>query len=95
MGSLQTVLVSLAVWAGAAGCCAYRGVSQASLIHVRDVRVSESPGAGTNGVEVAAGGVRLLAGRLVVVAENVYMSVGGGTAASNDVAGELSIPLTK
>jgi hypothetical protein len=36
-----------------------------------------------------------MAGRVVVVAENVYVSFGGGTAASNDVAGELSIPLAK
>lgn len=95
MKSLQTVLVSLAVCAGMAGCCAYRGISQVSLIHVRDVRVTDG-GASTNGVaEISSNGVRVLSGRVVVVSENVYISVGGGTAASNDVSGELSVPLFK
>ena len=40
-------------------------------------------------------GVRVVAGRVVVVAENVYVSVGGGSAASNTVTGELSVPLVK
>lgn len=78
------------------GCSAYRGINQTGLVHVRNVSVSEAGGVGTNGVaEVSTNGVRILPGRVVVVAENVYVSVGGGTAASNDVAGELSIPLTK
>ena len=40
-------------------------------------------------------GVRVVAGRVVVVAENVYVSVGGGSAASNTVTGELSVPMVK
>jgi len=96
MEKLQTALVSLAAAFGVAGCCAYRGINQAGLVHVRNVSVSEAGGAGTNGVaEVSTNGVRVLTGRVVVVAENVYVSVGGGTAASNDVAGELTVPLVK
>ena len=96
MRGLQAVLVSLIWCVGVAGCCAYRGVNQTGLVHVRNVSVAEAGGSDTNGVaEVGTNGVRVLTGRVVVVAENVYVSVGGGTAASNDVAGELSIPLTK
>ncbi len=79
-----------------AGCCAYRGINQASVIHVRDVRVVDCVSAGTNNVaEVSTNGVRVLTGRMIVVSENVYVSVGGGNAASNDVSGELSLPLVK
>lgn len=78
------------------GCCAYRGINQVSLLHVRDVRLADGGTAPTNSVcEVGTNGVRVGVGRVVVVAENVYVSTGGGTAASNDVATELSIPLTK
>ena len=78
------------------GCCAYRGVSQVSLVHVRKVVVAESATASTNGVvEVCTNGTRVTTGRIVVVAENVYVSTGGGSAASNDVSGELSLPLVK
>jgi hypothetical protein len=77
-----------------AGCSAYRGISQNSLVHVRRVSVTEAAGAGTNGVEVATNGVRVAAARVVVIAENVCVSVGGGSAASNTVTGELSVPLT-
>jgi len=50
---------------------------------------------GLSGSATATGnGVRVLTGRVVVVAENVCLSV-GGTTASNDVSGEISIPLTK
>ncbi len=94
MRGLEVGLVALAA-AGVAGCCAYRGISQTSLVHVRDVRVTEAGGVGTNGVEVATNGVRVAAGRVVLVAENVYVSVGGGSAASNTVTGELSLPLVK
>ena len=96
MKGLQTVLVSLAVSFGVAGCCAYRGINQASLVHVRNVRVTDGVGAGTNSVaEVSTNGVRVLTGRVIVVSENVYVSIGGGSAASNDVSGELSLPLVK
>jgi len=96
MKGLEVGLAALAVAIGVAGCCAYRGISQTSLVHVRDVRVTETGGAGTNGVvEAVSNGVRVVSGRVVVVAENVYVSVGGGTAASNTVTGELSAPLTK
>lgn len=79
-----------------AGCSAYRGISQVSLVHVRNVSVTEVPGSGTNGVaEVSTNGVRVMTGRVIVVSENVYVSVGGGSAASNDVSGELSLPLVK
>jgi len=78
------------------GCCAYRGVNQVSLVHVREVVVAESAAASTNGmVEVCTNGLRVTTGRIVVVAENVYVSTGGGSAASNDVSGELSLPLVK
>ena len=78
------------------GCCAYRGINQVSLLHVRDVRLEDGCAAPTNTVcEVGTNGVRVGVGRVVVVAENVYVSTGGGTAASNDVTGELSIPLIK
>ncbi|HNX36285.1 MAG TPA: hypothetical protein PKM57_16800 [Kiritimatiellia bacterium] len=78
------------------GCCAYRGISQVSLVHVREVSLAENAAASTNGVvEVCTNGVRVGTGRVVVVAENVYVSVGGGSAASNDVSGELSVPLAK
>lgn len=95
MKGLEVGLVALAALTGGAGCCAYRGISQTALVHVRNVSVADVAGSGTNGVEVAAQGARILAGRVVVVAENVYVSVGGGIAASNDVAGELSVPLVK
>jgi hypothetical protein len=92
---LEICLAALAV-VSLGGCCAYRGISQSSLVHVRKVAVSESPAQGTNCVaEADTNGVRFLAGRVVVVAENVYVSVGGGMAASNDLNGELSIPLTQ
>jgi len=78
------------------GCCAYRGINQVSLLHVRDVRLEDGGVAPTNTVcEVGTNGVRVGVGRVVIVAENVYVSNGGGTAASNDVATELSVPLTK
>ena len=92
---LEVGLVALAVGL-LAGCSAYRGISHYSLVHVRRVSVTEAAGAGTNVVvDVASNGVRVATGRALVIAENVYVSVGGGTAASNDVAGEQSIPLTK
>jgi hypothetical protein len=79
-----------------AGCSAYRGISQNSLVHVRRVSVTEAAGAGTNGVvDVASNGVQVATGRVLVIAENVYVSVGGGSAASNTVTGELSVPFTK
>jgi hypothetical protein len=96
MKALQTAFVSFAFLFGIAGCCAYRGINQASLVHVRNVRVTDGMSAGTNSVaEVSTNGVRVLAGRVIVVSENVYVSIGGGSAASNDVSGELSLPLVK
>jgi len=87
--SLGAVLLS-------AGCSAYRGINQASLVHVRNVSVIEGAGSCTNGLaEVSANGVRVMTGRVLVVSENVYVSIGGGSAASNDVSGELSLPLVK
>jgi len=92
---------SRSVWAPVAvlcvsGCCAYRGISQVSLVHVRKVSVAERAADSTNGVvEVGTNGVRVGTGRVVIVAENVYVSAGGGSAASNDVSGELSLPLVK
>ena len=78
------------------GCCAYRGINQVSLLHVREVTLADAAAVPTNGVvEVGTNGVRVGAGRLVIVAENVYVSSGGGSAASNDVSGELSLPLVK
>ncbi|OQC31306.1 MAG: hypothetical protein BWX70_00921 [Verrucomicrobia bacterium ADurb.Bin070] len=78
------------------GCCAYRGINQVSLLHVRDVRLEDGGAASTNAVcEAGTNGVRVGVGRVIIVAENVYVSSGGGTAASNDVSGELSIPMTK
>ena len=47
------------------------------------------------GLEVGFAELAAAAGRVVVVAENVYVSVGGGSAASNTVTGELSVPLVK
>jgi len=95
MKGLEVGLVALATL-GVAGCSAYRGISQNSLVHIRRVNVAEAGGAGTNGVvEASSNGVRVVTGRVVVVAENVYVSVGGGSAASNTVTGELSVPLTK
>ena len=95
MKGLEVGLAALAA-AGVAGCCAYRGISQTSLVHVRDVRVTEAGGAGTNGVvEAVSNGVRVVTGRVVVVAENVYVSIGGGSAASNTVTGQLTVPLVK
>ena len=92
---LEVGLAALAVGL-LAGCSAYRGISQSSLVHIRKVAVSESAAQGTNCVaDVASNGVRVATGRVLVIAENVYVSVGGGGAASNDVSGELSIPLTK
>ena len=91
-------LVFLAAFAAviAAGCCAYRGISQVSLVHVRGVSVAEGAATPTNGVVgVCTNGVRFGAGRVVIVAENVYVSSGGGNASSNDVRGELSLPLVK
>lgn len=93
---LEVGFAALAAAAGVAGCCAYRGISQNALVHVRSVDVAEAGCAGTNGVaEGLSNGVRVVAGRVVVVAENVYVSVGGGSAASNTVTGELSVPLVK
>ena len=78
------------------GCCAYRGINQVSLLHVRKVAFADGVEASTNAVcEAGTNGVRVGVGRVVIVAENVYVSSGGGTAASNDVSGELSIPMTK
>jgi hypothetical protein len=78
------------------GCCAYRGINQVSLLHVRKVAIADCDKASTNAVcEAGTNGVRIGVGRVVIVAENVYVSNGGGTAASNDVATELSVPLTK
>jgi len=78
------------------GCCAYRGINQVSLLHFREVKLADAAVVSTNGVvEVCTNGVRVGAGRVVIVAENVYVSTGGGTAASNDVSGELSLPLVK
>ena len=78
------------------GCCAYRGINQVSLLHVREVSLADATAASTNGVvEVCTNGVRVGTGRIVIVAENVYVSSGGGSAASNDVSGELSLPLVK
>ena len=78
------------------GCCAYRGINQVSLLHVREVSLADTAAVSTNGlVEVCTNGVRVGMGRVVIVAENVYVSTGGGTAASNDVSGELSVPLVK
>jgi len=94
MKGLEVGLAALAAVV-LAGCCAYRGISQVSLIHVRRVDVPEAGGAGTNGVEVATNGMRVVTGRVVLVAENVYVSVGGGSAASNAVTGELTVPLVK
>mgnify|MGYP000927493005 CR=1 FL=1 len=92
---LEVGLLALAVGL-LAGCSAYRGISQNSLVHVRRVSVTEAAGAGTNGVvDVASNGVRGATGHVFVIAENVYVSVGGGSAASNTVTGELSVPLTK
>ena len=93
MKSLEVGLVALATL-GVAGCCAYRGISQTSLVHVRRVNVTEAGGGDSNGVvEVSGNGVRVVTGRVVVVAENVYVSIGGGNAASNTVTGELTVPL--
>ena len=93
----RVLLVSLACAALlSAGCSAYRGINQASLVHVRNVSVADGAGSGTNGVaEVSTNGVRGMTGRVIVVSENVYVSIGGGSAASNDVSGELSLPLVK
>jgi len=78
------------------GCCAYRGINQVSLLHVREVSLEDAAAVSTNGVvEVCTNGVRVGTGRVVIVAENVYVSSGGGSAASNDVSGELSLPLVK
>ena len=78
-----------------AGCSAYRGISQNSFVHVRRVSVTEAGGAGSSGVvDVASNGVRVATGRVLLTAENVYVSVGGGSATSNSVTGELSVPLT-
>ncbi len=78
------------------GCCAYRGINQVSLLHVREVSLADAAAVSTNGVvEVCKNGVRVGTGRVVIVAENVYVSSGGGSAASNDVSGELSLPLVK
>jgi len=95
MKGLEVGLVVLATL-GVAGCCAYRGISQTALVHIRRVNVSEAGGSGTNGVvETTSNGVRVVTGRVVVVAENVYVSVGGGCAASNTATGELTVPLVK
>jgi len=60
------------------------------------VSIAEREAGSTNGVVgVGTNGVRVGTGRVVIVAENVYVSVGGGSAASNDVSGELSLPLVK
>jgi len=95
---MKRVLIGAAAAAAlcVTGCCAYRGINQVSLLHVRDVSVVDSGSASTNTVcDVGTNGVRVGVGRVVIVAENVYVSSGGGTAASNDVATELSVPLTK
>ena len=92
---IEVGLAALAAAAGVAGCCAYRGISQNALVHVRGVEVAEAGGTGTNAVEAVSNGVRVATGRLVVIAENVYVSVGGGSAASNTVTGELTVPLVK
>ncbi len=94
---MKGMIVSAAVAAlCVSGCCAYRGISQVSLVHVREVSVAERAAGSTNGVvEVGTNGVRVGTGRVVIVAENVYVSAGGGSAASNDVSGELSVPLVK
>ena len=78
------------------GCCAYRGINQVSLLHIREVSLADAAAVSTNGVvEVCTNGVRVGAGRVVIVADNVDVSTGGGSAASNDVSGELSLPLVK
>jgi hypothetical protein len=78
------------------GCCAYRGINQVSLLHIREVTLADAAAESTNGVvEVCTNGLRVGTGRVVIVAENVYVSSGGGSAASNDVSGELSLPLVK
>ncbi len=95
---MKRVLIGAAAAAAlcVTGCCAYRGINQVSLLHVRDVSVGDYGSASTNMVcDVGTNGVRVGVGRVVIVAENVYVSSGGGTAASNDVATELSVPLTK
>ena len=95
---MKKVLIGVAAAAALcmSGCCAYRGINQVSLLHVRKVALSEGGEASTNAVcEAGTNGVRVGVGRVVIVAENVYVSSGGGTAASNDVSGELSIPMTK
>jgi len=95
---MKRVLIGAAAAAAlcVTGCCAYRGINQVSLLHVRDVSVGDCGSASTNAVcDVGTNGVRVGVGRVVIVAENVYVSSGGGTAASNDVATELSVPLTK
>ena len=90
-----TVMAAVAVLC-VSGCCAYRGINQVSLLHVREVSLADAAAVSTNGVaEVCTNGVRVGAGRVVIVAENVYVSSGGGSAASNDVSGELSLPLVK
>ena len=90
------IVVAAAAALCVTGCCAYRGINQVSLLHVRDVSVGDYGSASTNTVcDVGTNGVRVGVGRVVIVAENVYVSSGGGTAASNDVSGELSIPMTK
>lgn len=95
---MKKVLIGVAAAAALcmSGCCAYRGINQVSLLHVRKVSLADGGAASTNAVcEVGTNGVRVGVGRVVIVAENVYVSSGGGTAASNDVSGELSIPMTK
>jgi len=88
--------VAAAVALCMSGCCAYRGINQVSLLHVRKVAFADGVEASTNAVcEAGTNGVRVGVGRVVIVAENVYVSSGGGTADSNDVSGELSIPMTK
>ena len=88
--------VAAAVALCMSGCCAYRGINQGSLLHVRKVAFADGVEASTNAVcEAGTNGVRVGVGRVVIGAENVYVSSGGGTAASNDVSGELSIPMTK